>query len=220
VAARRSTQPQRGTAFIPNPAAANLLKAYLNAGGRVFAEHYHWAWIRSFTGYPSTFGDVATWNAGTGVIGTTARDTLIDQSFPKGIAFASWLYNVGASTSLGHLTLSSSTKYTAIDQINPPSQRWIFEPMPTDAGVPPPDAGVAGAPAQYAHAFSFNTPVGAAESAQCGKFVYTALHVKRFRIDWLPRRSIHGHGQHGIPHVLCHSNRTFAAREGHGVHDF
>jgi hypothetical protein len=173
-----------GQAFIPVPAAVNLMEAYVNAGGRVFAEHYHWAWVRSFTGYTSPFGPVATWyndpgepNPGTGQIGTLSRDTLIDQSVPKGTAFASWLLNVGATTTPGHLTLSSSAKYTAIDQISPPSQRWIFEPMPTDAGVPPPDAGVTGAPAQYSHAFSFNTPVGAAESAQCGKFVYTALHV-------------------------------------------
>ena len=173
-----------GRAFIPNPAAVNLMQAYVNAGGRVFAEHFHWAWIRSFTGYPSVFGPVATWyndpnepNPGTGQIGTVSRDTLIDQSFPKGVAFASWLLNVGATTTPGHLTLSSSVKYTAIDQINPPSQRWIFEPVPTDAGVPPPDASVTGASAQYTHYFSFNTPIGAAEAAQCGKFVYTALHV-------------------------------------------
>ncbi|MGO9666167.1 MAG: hypothetical protein ACLP66_23065 [Polyangia bacterium] len=173
-----------GQAFIPNPAAVNLMEAYVNAGGRVFAEHFHWVWIRSFTGYTSPFGPVATWyndpgepNSGTGQIGAVSRDTLIDQSVPKGAAFASWLLNVGATTTPGHLTLSSSVKYTAIDQIKPPSQRWIFEPTPTDAGVPPPDAGVTGAPAQYTHAFSFNTPVGAAESAQCGKFVYTALHV-------------------------------------------
>ena len=66
-----------GQAFIPNPAAVNLMEAYVNAGGRVFAEHFHWVWIRSFTGYPSTFGPVATWyndpnepNPGTGQIGT------------------------------------------------------------------------------------------------------------------------------------------------------
>ena len=157
-----------GRAFIPNPTAVNLMKAYVNAGGRVFAEHFHWAWIKSFTGYPSTFGDVATWNTGTDVIGSTARDTLIDQSFPKGIAFASWLSNVGASTAPGHLALSSSVKYTAIDQINPPSQRWIYEP----ANVAAPTG-----PAVYTHYFSFNTPIGAAAAAQCGKFVYTALHV-------------------------------------------
>jgi hypothetical protein len=160
-----------GQSFIPNPAAVDRMKAYLNAGGRVFAEHFHWAWIRSFTGspnYPSTFGDVATWNAVSGTIGSTARDTLIDQSFPKGVAFASWLSNVGASTTPGHLTLSSAVKLTAIDQIKPLSQRWIYEP--SSVAVP------TGA-AMYTHYFSFNTPVGAAETAQCGRFVYTALHV-------------------------------------------
>jgi hypothetical protein len=173
-----------GQAFIPNPTATNLMEAYANAGGRVFAEHYHWAWIRSFTGYPSTFGPVATWyndpnepNPGMGLIGTVPRDTLIDQSFPEGVAFASWLSNVGASTIPGHLTLSSGVKYTAIDQIKPPSQRWIFEPVPTDAGVLPLDAGVTGVAAQYTHYFSFNTPIGAAAAGQCGKFAYTALHV-------------------------------------------
>ena len=173
-----------GQAFIPNPVAVNLMQAYVNAGGRVFAEHFHWAWIRGFTGYPSVFGNVATWyndpgepNPGTGQIGAVSRDTLIDQSFPKGVAFASWLLNVGATTTPGHLTLSSSVKYTAIDQIKPPSQRWIFEALPPDGGVSPPDAGFTGTPAQYTHYFSFNTPIGAAESVQCGKFVYTALHV-------------------------------------------
>jgi len=38
-----------GQAFIPNRLQSNLLKSYVNAGGRVFAEHFHWAWIRSFT---------------------------------------------------------------------------------------------------------------------------------------------------------------------------
>ena len=171
-----------GQAFIPNPSAVSRMKAYLDAGGRVFAEHYHWAWIRSFTGYPPTFGPVATWyndpnepSPGLGPIGSVSRDALIDQSFPKGVALADWLANVGASTTHGHLPLSSSATYTAIDQISPPSQRWIYEPAPTDAGVPSADAGVAGGPAQYTHYFSFDTPVGA--PTQCGRFAYTALHV-------------------------------------------
>ena len=160
-----------GQAFIPNPAAVDRMKAYVNGGGRVFAEHYEYAWIHSFTNYLSTFGEVATWYPlpqTKNKIGTASRDTFIDQSFPKGVAFARWLTNVGASTTNGHLSLSSGAKFTAIDQINPPSQRWIYEPAnaaaPTGAAV-------------YTHYFSFNTPLGAAEAAQCGKFVYTALHV-------------------------------------------
>jgi hypothetical protein len=156
--------------FINHPDDVNRMKAYVDAGGRVFTEHYHWTWIRAYSSsYPSVFGDVATWTAQTGnTIGNSPRDTLIDQSFPKGIAFAQWLLNVQASTTLGHLTLTSQAKPTAIDQINPPSRRWIYEPAsssdPTGA-------------AQYTHYLSFNAPVTAAASAQCGRFVYTGLHV-------------------------------------------
>jgi hypothetical protein len=154
-----------GRAFIPNPDAVNRMKAYVNAGGRVFAEHFHWTWIKSFTGYPSTFGDVATWSTSTALMGPDPRPTLIDRSFPKGIAFASWLGNVNALDPNGQLDLSKGVKYTAVSPITPPSQRWIYE---TAATAPP-----AGA----THYFSFNTPIGAAEANQCGKFVYTALHV-------------------------------------------
>ena len=174
-----------GRAFIPSPAAVDRMKAYVNAGGRVFAEHFHYAWIRSYTNYPSTFGEVATWydlSKAVTRIGTDSRDTLIDLSFPKVVAFANWLMNVGASTTLGHLALTSMAKYTAIDQINPPSQRWIYEPANPgaatgDAGAGVLDAGAATGAAQYTHFFSFNTPIGAAAADQCGKFVYTALHV-------------------------------------------
>ncbi len=155
--------------YVPYPDAPNRMKAYVDAGGRVFAEHYHWDWIRSFTNYPSVFGEVATWYSGTpGVIGAAPRDTLVDTTFPRGQAFASWLSNVGASTTNGVLTISSGVKGTAIDQINPPSQRWLYEP--TNAGNPTGNA-------QYTHYFSFNTPVGVPAANQCGRFVYTALHV-------------------------------------------
>jgi hypothetical protein len=161
--------PTNDNTFISHPGAVDRMEAYVNAGGRVFVEHYMWAWIRSFTNYTSTFGDVATWTAQTGnTIGSNPRDTLIDQSFPKGIAFAEWLLSAGATTTAGHLTISSQVKPTTIDQINPPAQRWIYEPanssQPTGA-------------AQYTHYLSFNAPVGAAAANQCGRFVYTGLHV-------------------------------------------
>jgi hypothetical protein len=163
------TDPTQHNNFISHPGDVDRMKAYVNAGGRVFTEHYHWGWIRSFTGYPSTFGDVATWTPQSqNTIGNSARDTLIDQSFPKGIAFAEWLWNVQASTTKGHLTLTDQAKPTAIDQINPPSQRWIYEPASSSAPT--------GA-AKYTHYLSFNAPVGAAAAAQCGRFVYTGLHV-------------------------------------------
>jgi hypothetical protein len=163
-----------GNVFITHPDAVNRMKTYVDAGGRVFAEHYHWSWMKSFLALPSAYGNVATWwwdaqPSQSGQISTgnnpPPRDTLIDLSFQRGIDFATWLLNVNASTTYGHLPLSGQVKYTAIDRIVPPSQRWIYE------------SGAAAGSALYTHYFSFNTPVAAAPADQCGRFVYTGLHV-------------------------------------------
>ena len=162
--------------YISYPDAPNRMKAYLDAGGRVFAEHYHYAWIRNFTNATSVFGDVATWvgdkngvyTSTPGVIGGLPRDTQVDTTFPRGQAFSEWLMNVHASTTPGILTISSRVKGTAVDQINPPSQRWLYEPQ---------SSSNLNGPATYTHYFTFNTPVNQPVANQCGRFVYTALHV-------------------------------------------
>ncbi len=157
--------------------AKNVMLQYVNQGGRVLGEHYHWTWIRTFTNtkspptvYPSPFGDVATWidPISTDAIGTSIS-TIIDTTFPKGQAMADWLLAVGATQTAGTLTLTGEVKPTAVD-VTPPnpavSQRWIYEPQSGDAG-----------PALRTHYFSFNTPITAAPENQCGRFVYTGLHV-------------------------------------------
>jgi hypothetical protein len=163
-----AVNPTKNNTFISHPGAVELMKAYVNAGGRVFAEHFHWGWIKTVGTYSSTFGEVATWNTSTGVIGNTTRDGFVDVSFPRGVAFANWLVAVQASQVNGHLPLSSAVKATAMDQVTPTSQRWIYEP--SNASSPTGSA-------QYTHYFSFNTPVGTAADSQCGRFVYTGLHV-------------------------------------------
>ncbi len=158
-----NSDPTNNNAYISHPDAVERMKAYVAAGGRVFAEHYHWAWIRTFGNFSSTFGEVASWNPSYDLISPgQTRNTYIDTSFGRGGAFAGWLGNVGALTN-GRLTIAATVKYGA-DDAQGPSQRWIYEP--NDPGIP------TGA-AKYTHYFSFDWPVGNA----CGRFVYTALHV-------------------------------------------
>lgn len=160
-----------GASPISDAAKANMVK-YANAGGRVFGEHYHWAWIKGFPSpkttlpaYAPPFGvEVATWIPYQETDGVPATGT-IDTTFPRGEAFADWLVNVGASTTRGSLPLNTDVKPTALDQINPPSQRWIYEP------------NGAGPAAIKTHYLSFNTPIGTPAEQQCGRFVYTGLHV-------------------------------------------
>jgi hypothetical protein len=108
------------------------------------------------------FGEVASWvvpNAqatqGTGI---TSK---IDQSFPSGDAFAKWLIANKGSAQEGTITIESTMKPAAIATIQPPSQRWIYDDSPSP----------------YVHYFTFNTPVGQDSNSQCGRVVYTDVHV-------------------------------------------
>ncbi len=171
-----ATNPTKSNNYI-TANAKNVMVQYANAGGRVLAEHFHWSWIRTFSTssstpvvYPSPFGEVATWidPIDTSAIGTSIN-TIIDTTFPKGQAMADWLLAVGATATAGTLTLTGEVKPTAVD-VQPPtppvSQRWIYEPVSGTSG-----------PAVRTHYFSFDTPVSAPAESQCGRFVYTGLHV-------------------------------------------
>jgi hypothetical protein len=177
----------------PNPitdaAKANML-TYLAHGGRVFAEHYHWAWIKSFlTGtkptdlpIPSPLGvDVATWipYSSSNVLASTPA--LVETSFPKGKDFAQWLLTVGAASTLGSIIFDpadTTTKPSAKDEISPPpsARRWIYQPA---------DAANPSGAAANTHYLSFNVSstgqvidrLDTSATNMCGRFVYTGLHV-------------------------------------------
>lgn len=128
------------------------LQTYADAGGRVFASHWHNYWIEQGA---APWPTVAQFNH--------QRDPMspftatIDTTFPKGMAMAAWLTNVGASTTPGQLVIQGAKRTVQAVNI---AQRWIY----SDATMPP--------SVQY---FSFNAPVGATK--QCGKVVFSDLHV-------------------------------------------
>jgi hypothetical protein len=154
---------------------------YLAQGGRAFAEHYHLGWLKGYpprkdtTKYPcvaggtenpcslapdghAPFGDVAKWTDDPSDEGLGAITASIDQDFPKGLAFADWLQAVGGTSTKGTIQLGSDVKPTALTTIQPPAQQWISQPG-------------------YVHYLTFNAPTTAQPAAQCGRFVFTGLHV-------------------------------------------
>lgn len=134
--------------------ALQALQDYTSLGGRVFASHFHYYWLEDGV---QPFPTVATWNHAAWP--PNPYPTLIDMSFPKGAAFAEWLVNVGGSTTLGQLSISEARN--DVSAVNPAtSQRWIYGINPTSV--------------QY---LTFNTPVGINADAQCGRVVYSDLHV-------------------------------------------
>jgi hypothetical protein len=175
---------EKDETYAANPPA---LEAYLNAGGRVFASHFHYAWfagpLSTGQGYvaPTDWGNhLAAFSSGMGMdsngpIGGIIDTTLIGSSAPfaKGVAMKDWLKGVGALGQNGVLRDEVSIyqpRYNAtVTATNKSSQPWITADGPS---------GMFGA-TMY---FSFDTPVNAPIGSNglpryCGRAVFSDLHV-------------------------------------------
>jgi hypothetical protein len=159
-----------GETYNANPPA---LETYLNAGGRAFASHFHYAWfsgpIGSGQSYlaPSDWGNnLASWAVdvaeSAGPVPGAIVETLNGSTSPfaKGIALDQWL---GVVSALGGFLVPKidlpifQPRYNAVvSAADKSSQPWI----------------TSGSHTMY---FSFDTPVGA--SQVCGRAVYSDLHV-------------------------------------------
>jgi hypothetical protein len=142
------------------PYLANM-EAYLDAGGRVFFGHDHFFWLRS--GSPALQGTANYIGNGSKLPDPSIG--IVNTAFPKGAAMADWLVNVGATPTRGQLSIVQGQ--FSVTAVNPPTQDWITVPKNTNDSQMRPSV-------QY---MTFNTPVGAAQAAQCGRAVFTDLHM-------------------------------------------
>jgi hypothetical protein len=152
-----------GETWNANPPA---LYDYLNAGGRAFASHFHYAW---FSGPIASGTNLASWAVdkmdSNGPVGGTIDKTLNGTTMPfaKGVALAEWLADVDA---LGggfpipktELPIYQPRYNAKVSPRNKPSQPWITTELGLETSY-----------------FSFDTPVGSAEV--CGRAVFSDLHV-------------------------------------------
>ncbi len=155
------------------------LEAYLNAGGRAFASHFHYSWFsgpkettQAYTA-PADWGDnLATWTAGggmdngpiAGVIDATLNGSM--SPFPKGVSLQKWRKNVGALGQNGQpaadLSIYSPRYNAVVAPANKPSQPWITS---THNGT------------DQTMYFSFDTPANA--TATTAIWVATVLRVRK-----------------------------------------
>jgi hypothetical protein len=137
------------------------MEAYLDAGGRVFFGHDHFFWLRSgstaLQGTANYIGNGSKLPAP--IVGN------VNTTFPKGNAMADWLVNVGATPTRGQLSIYAGQ--FSVAGVNAPTQDWITVPTnPNDSQMRP--------SIQY---MTFNTPVGTPAKSQCGRAVFTDLHM-------------------------------------------
>ncbi len=132
--------------------AAQALEAFTHLGGRAFMTDQQKSWLESG---PNSFRNVAGWQ---GFSGPYDRTGIIDTSFAGGQQMAEWMNAVGALT--GQNSFPAVELWDNIAWINQDvARRWIY---------------TSGDQTAY---FDFHTPVGAEGSQQCGRVVYSDLHV-------------------------------------------
>lgn len=140
------------------PYRANV-KGYADAGGRIFASHWHHAWLEDG---PAPWPTTATFNHLNDLPSTITAD--INTTFPKGSALADWLVNAGSAQPRGKLSINAARH--SIEAINDStSTKWVYVDPPTYSST---------SSVQY---FTVNTPVGTPPENQCGRMVVSDLHV-------------------------------------------
>jgi hypothetical protein len=170
-----------GETYNANPP---VLESYLNAGGRAFASHFHYAWFsgpiasRATQVYvaPAGWGtNLATWAAPAmnppdnvpvnGVVDQTLNGSTAP--FAKGVALYQWLGlngALGVNAAPNDLSIYSPRYNAVVGPANTPSQPWITTAANT----------------MY---FSFDTPIGGIPDPDsgtpnyCGRAVFSDLHV-------------------------------------------
>jgi hypothetical protein len=166
---------------------ASYLAPYISAGGRVFAEHYHYAFFTGAAGAGySQFNNVGNWtnvyNTGndepysadiSGVIETTLPN---GNKFPEGTALKTWLGNVGALNASSEIVVPvANARDTVTVSGSNVGTPWVQ----TDPSVSP-------ASTQYfSWDMPFNPPVSDAGVPQyCGRAVYSDMHVSGSAADY------------------------------------
>ena len=160
--------PCEGRAIEAHGTESPNLVSYTDVGGRIFTTHFGYAWLATPVNGVATnstaFFGTANWQLATNDYNDPMTGT-IDTSFPKGAAFAQWLVNVGASSTLGSMTINEP-RHDAKSAINPPSQRWMHGKSRNATTT-----------SDMLLSMTFNTPVAAAEANKCGRVVFSDFHV-------------------------------------------
>jgi len=177
------------TAYLDSSNGPTNLMNYLNNGGRVFASHYHFAWFTDTNVSPANpfaalTPPLATWSNLTNdaeindavSFPSDIVTTLPNGSaFPEGVALKAWLGTVNALDANGKLDLYYARLNALVGTPNTSSQAWAaLDPSVMSSDVVESGETFTSSATQY---FSFDTPVGTGPAEQCGRAVYSDLHV-------------------------------------------
>jgi hypothetical protein len=142
--------------------------AYANSGGRLFLSHQHYYWLQQSSEFSSTASYVGALTPPTGSA-SDPIDLTINTTFPKGMALSQWLAGpiVMASPTAGRITAAGLEH--SVTSVTAPTTEWIYLAMnPQDSQR-----------RRSEQFLSFPTQVGMPEASQCGKVLFTDMHIKQ-----------------------------------------
>jgi hypothetical protein len=143
---------------------------YAGLGGRIFMSHWHNIWIGGEINVPShgipSWQSIVQFDFAATQPDTTQKTIVDEVSNPKGMSFATWLVNVGASATRGELQVNAP-RYTAQGVDAAKAERWVY--VDPARSVPTGRTGV--------QDLLFTTPNDVPADQRCGKVVFSDMHV-------------------------------------------
>ncbi len=139
------------------------VRAFADAGGRIFATHYSDAYIRHDSS-GNVYGSVANWSPSlfTSAGSLALREANINLAQPRAVAFQSWLQQVGGLNAAGRLVFKDANK-RSLSALSPSAETWLTNHNPSGS-----------ASEALIHHLTFDTPVGAPAA---GRVVYLSSHI-------------------------------------------
>jgi hypothetical protein len=150
-------------------AAMQAVHDYAGRGGRIFMSHWHNIWIGGEKDVPSH--GVADWESiatfdNNAAQNETTQLTFVDETASKGMSFATWLQNTGASTTRDQIQINTP-RYTCQSVTQGKAERWVY--VDPTKSTPLGKTGV--------QDMLFTTPQDQTPDNRCGKVVFSDMHV-------------------------------------------
>ncbi len=181
----------RGGANTATPTGYENFNNYLSAGGRAFTTHYFYNFfasqqqcgVGSYCDGQQALPTIGSWLGNTGqsfnstacpkATGIGASCMTIDTSIPRGVAFAQW-YQANNSK----LTMGGGEQYGYVGLTDIRNDMGPLAASLVSAGTATPWLYAGNLTGSYdAYYFSFNTPVSTVATGQCGRAIFSDVHL-------------------------------------------
>jgi hypothetical protein len=156
-----------------NTVSYSAVRSYLDAGGRIFSTDFMYVWYKDS---PDTNLNVSPWSWPGGA--PAGDDPVnIDTSFPKGQAFADWMYNISTLATYGpnfHKPVTKAVFYVAAEG------GYVFDniySIDTKYGLEWSHSLSPQTSTQHPRVVTMGMPSAQPPAMQCGKGVHLDFHV-------------------------------------------